>query len=456
MSLVRPRLTEHHGLSLSQAAVSFAIPFLDEDLPLYVDPFLLWKSPSQQDYSMHVGLMTAFNRIGHSARKGNADKARNMLIALSECDEVGLGNSATRSGKRIGAATADTILGLFSTIPKYMQDGMEHLEETQLLVDGISKDRISDFSCNLIKSFLIDYTVEECERLGIPLNDVTVPAVYSPRTHVMQNEYTKLPVHPTSGKPLVLVPKRWLRHAPWINYDDYFRAYVPKDDQFNEVTWDRVKLLAYNRQNYDAVDGFVKLKERTAADCQNDPLFKQIPVVSARRKLTEIAKLPSGKDDNADRKYEDAVTALLASMFYPKLDFADTQARTDSGAQIRDLVFYNNREEDFLKDIERQFGSRQLVMELKNVKAIQREHVNQLHRYLGNEFGNFGVLITRNRLPRAIRQNTIDLWSSKRTAIIPIVDKDLKLMVDLFEQKQRATLDVLKRSYLDFMKECPV
>ena len=456
MSLIRPRLTEHHGLSLSQASVNFAIPFLDEDLPLYVDPFLLWKSPSQQDHSLHVALMDAFNRLGRMAHKGKQAEARGILIQLSECDEVGLGNSASRSGKRIGANVADTILSLFSSVPKYLQDGMDHIEETQLLVDGISRDRISDFTCNFIKSFLIDFTIEESERTGIPLEDITVPSVYNPRSHQLAEEKAKLPVHPKTGKPLLLVPKRWLRHSPWINYDDYFKAYVPKDDRFNDVTWDRVKLLAYNRQNYGAVEGYVKLKEREASDCANDPLFKQIPVVSARRKLAEIQKLPSGKTDNADRKYEDAVTSLLASMFYPNLDFADTQARTDSGAQIRDLIFYNNRDEEFLRDIERQFGSRQLVMELKNVKSIEREHVNQLHRYLGNEFGQFGVLVTRNRLPRAIRQNTIDLWSGKRTAIVPLTDEDISLMVDLFEQKKRAPLDVLKRSYLTFMKECPV
>jgi hypothetical protein len=81
----------------------------------------------------------------------------------------------------------------------------------------------------------------------------------------------------------------------------------------------------------------------------------------------------------------------------------------DSGAQIRDLVFYNNRDVDFLADIERSYDSRQLVMELKNVAKVEREHVNQLHRYLGNEFGRFGVIVTRNQLPRAIRHNTIDL-----------------------------------------------
>jgi hypothetical protein len=60
MTLVRPRLTEFHGLDISQASVDFAIPFLNEDLPLYVDPFLLWKSPSLQDQSLHGAMIAAF------------------------------------------------------------------------------------------------------------------------------------------------------------------------------------------------------------------------------------------------------------------------------------------------------------------------------------------------------------------------------------------------------------
>jgi len=52
-SLVRPRLNDFHNLTFTQGEVDFAIPFLDENVPLYVDPFLLWKSPSLQDNSLH-------------------------------------------------------------------------------------------------------------------------------------------------------------------------------------------------------------------------------------------------------------------------------------------------------------------------------------------------------------------------------------------------------------------
>ena len=457
MPLIRPRLTEHFGLNLSQASVPFAIPFLNEDLPLHVDPFLLWKSPSLQDQSLHGALITAFNRLGWEAKSGNIDIAKQTLVRLSECDEVGLGLSATRRGKRIGAEQASEIASLFTRFERYARHGFTHIEEMQFFVDGISTDRISDFACSLLKSFLIDFTIEESERVGLPLQDTSVLEVYDHRSHkILEKLHTKLPLNPINGRPLILVPKRWLRHGPWINFDDFFRSYIPKDERYNKVEWDRVSLLSFNRDNYDVVEEYVKLRERSSDDCKNDPLFRQIPLISAKRKLAEIKRLPSGKDQNADKKYEDAVISLLASMFYPNLDFAQDQVRTDGGTQIRDAIFYLNRQLDFLSDIYHDFGTRQLVFEMKNVRAVEREHVNQINRYLSGEFGRFGVLVTRNRLPRNIRRNTIDLWSGQRRCIIPLDDADLELMVGIFEDKRRAPIDVLKRSYLAFRRECPV
>jgi DNA topoisomerase VI subunit A len=203
------------------------------------------------------------------------------------------------------------------------------------------------------------------------------------------------------------------------------------------------------------VEAYVRERERAAADCRNDPLFRQIPVVSANRSFSLIKKLPTGKDDNADKKYEQAAAQLLASLLYPHLDFADEQSRTDSGVSIRDLIFYNNRSHSFLRDVFDEYGSRQLVFELKNVKAIEREHINQLNRYLGDSFGNFGVLVTRHDLPRAMMKNTIDLWSGKRCCIIALTDADLAQMVEIYESKQRAPIDVVNKKYAEFRRDCP-
>lgn len=458
MALIRPRLTDYHGIHRSQSELDFAIPFLDEDIPLYVDPFLLWKSPSQQDQALHTSATNAFNALNRLLHKGKEVEARSIIMRASECDEVGLGHSKSREGVRLGETKADEVLALFRDIREYGQFGFTHFEEIQLYIAGLSKDRISDICCSFLKSFLIDYTTQECEDNGVPVVDVEVPEVYSyARGDFDEKVKARLPVTPASGKPVVFVPKRWLRFGPWISFDDYFRTACPRDEIHGGDGSDsgHVKVLRFNRDNYDLVRGYVEAKERAQQDCKNDPLFSQVPVSSAKATWAAVKKLPSGKIGGADRKYEDGISRLLASLLYPHLDFAQEQSRTDSGALIRDLIFYNNCEIPFLKDIHDEYGNRQLVFEMKNVAAVDRDHLNQVNRYLDGGIGKFGVIVTRKPLSRAMFKNTIDLWSGQRRCIIVLTDADIDLMVTTFASKQRDPIDVLKKKYVEFRRACP-
>lgn len=455
--LIRPRLTDHFGIHVAQAELDFAIPFLDEDIPLYVDPFLLWRSPSQQDQALHTSLLHAFNQLGHSAQRGGVAAAVETLIRASECPEVGLGTSANRAGKRIGSAKAQEILKLFSSIPRYGTSGFRHIEEVQLYVDGISKDRISDIACSFLKSFLIDFTVDQCAKLGIPMRATVLNDVYDYRSgtfHKLDN--ISLPLNPADGSPILFVPKRWLRFVPWINFDDYFSKSCPQDEiSHSPDELSRVEVLNYNRENYGVIDGYITLKERNFQDCANDPLFSQIPISSAKKKWTAVSKLPTGKEGGSDIKYENFISQLLPSLLYPTLDFAQAQARTDSGVSIRDLIFYNTRAHTFLEEVFSDYGSRQITFELKNVRAVERLHIDQVNRYLADELGRFGVLVTRNPLPKAEFKRTIDLWSGQRKAVIALTDADVSQMVDVFESKQRSPIDVLIKKYVEFRRSCP-
>ena len=453
MALIRPRLNDFYNLPFTQNEVDFAIPFLDEDLPLYLDPFLLWKSPSMQDNSLHTAITNSFNHLGYLWLKGNEEEAVDRLVLASECDEVGLGDSKKRQGTRIGKELARTIIGLYDTIPQVKQAGFIHFEEIQLLVDNVGKDRVSDIACSFAKSFLIDYTIEQCEKWGIPITKSNI-LVYDYKTNRFGEEETYVPQNPETGKPVILVPKRWLRLMPWINFDDYFSTYF-SDIVRKDHPHDRVSVLTFNRANYDVIQVYTKNKERSQGDCKNDPLFRPIPVLSAKRKLKTIINLPCGKENNADKTYEDTLFQLMASLLYPHLDFADAQSRTDSGVLIRDLIFYNNRSYDFLRDIWDTYECHQIVMELKNVAEIDRTHINQLNRYMNESFGRFGVIITRNRPPRKILQNTIDLWAGQRRCIIILTDEDIAMMCELFESKQRLPIDILKKDYIEFQRKCP-
>jgi len=455
MPIIRPRLNDFHNLTFTQSEVDFAIPFLDEDIPLYVDPFLLWKSPSMQDQSLHLNIINAFNSIGNLYIKGEEEKAIKLLIELTECEEVRLGNSKTGIGKRIGISSANSILSLFQDIPQINKQGIQHFEVIQLLVDGLSKDRISDITCSLIKSFLIDYTIDQCEKHMIPLEKTAITS-FDTKSLSIKNEEIYLPINPESNLPILLVPKRWLRYNPWISYDSYFDGYYRKEVEKNpDLKEERIKVLNFNRHNYDIINLYLSIKEKHASECKNDPLFTQISIISSKRKVKTVLDLPTGKTGNADIQYENVMGQLLTSFLYPNLDFAKEQSRIDSGTQIRDLVFYNNRSFDFLKDIYDDYNSRQIVVELKNVAQVERDHVNQLNRYLTDQFGKFGIIFTRKPVPRSIFQNTIDLWSGQRRCILIMDDSDLALMGQVYDSKQRLPIEVVKKKYIDFVRSCP-
>lgn len=452
--IIRPRLNDFHSLPFTQEEVEFAIPFLDEDIPLYMDPFLLWKSPSQQDNALHGSITNSFNYLGKLFSK-NEDEAIFTLKEISECDEVGLGNSKSKKGKKIGDKLAIAILSTFKDIPQIQENGFTHFELLQLLIDDFSKDRVSDISCNLIKSFLIDYTIQQSNKFSIPTENSEITYFDNKKLEFV-NEAVNLPINPDTKEPILLIPKRWLRFIPWINYENFFSNYVETSQKITQgEKVPRAEILEFNRNNYDQLEAYLEKRQLEQKDCTNDPLFTQIPILSSKRKLAAITKLPTGKTNNADMDYEKFLCPLLASMLYPDMDFAQPQSRTIEGVLIRDLIFYNNTSHKLLAEIYQRYKSKQIVVELKNTREVNTTHVNQLNRYLNDDFGSFGIIFTRNKPPKNVFKNTIDLWAGQRKCILIMDDEDLKLMCQVYEDKQRKPIDVINKKYVEFIRCCP-
>ena len=139
---------------------------------------------------------------------------------------------------------------------------------------------------------------------------------------------------------------------------------------------------------------------------------------------------------------------------YQTQEFAQSRVRTASGAHIRDLIFYNDGKTAFWRDLRERYDARQPVFELKNVTALDTEHVNQLFRYLDDEFGRLGILVTRNPTPSAVQRNIVDLHSSKGVSVLCVNDRDLELMLSVMDSG-RDPSDVLKRVFLDFSRLLP-
>jgi hypothetical protein len=303
----------------------------------------------------------------------------------------------------------------------------------------------------------VEFTLARAQRLGIPTRQFRLSSVYDHDRQLWRPLTSRLPFNPLDDSPLLFAPLNLLRHLPWINYEDYYRSMfvrsvLPPGRRARKVGKEQV--LAYNRKTYTVVERYVDERERLAPQCQPAPLFDPLKLATLLKKFAQLRTLPTGKTDGSDKRYEDLAYDLLRSLLYPELKFAKDQVRTDSGAHIRDIIFYNDGKDEFLSDMRKRYEARQIVFELKNVRTLAGTNVNQLYRYLDDEFGHFGVLVSRNPLPKPVRTNTVDLHSSKRYIILCLDDSDLELMIHSIDSGERP-INVLKKRYLEFSRLLP-
>lgn len=185
---------------VSQFEVDFVIPRIGVDVPLGIDPFLLYKSRDPSLSALHNTLLKAFNTAIEVLREGDQAGAR-YLVDFPEVSEIGLGY--TKKGKRghgVGDFLSKLIIETLGDSPALLQRGVRHVEELQLVALGIGPDLTSDIAANLIKGFLIDYTRRQSELWNIPLKSgVPINHIFDPERYEWYDDYVDLPVSPIDG-----------------------------------------------------------------------------------------------------------------------------------------------------------------------------------------------------------------------------------------------------------------
>lgn len=456
-----PRLTDAFDLRFSQKDVPFLIPHLREDLPLGIDPFLLWNSEKAEWASIHQELMTFLETVRDQTLSGDLTSAVNLLLKCEEQPAIGLGYAeGTKAGRSIGPKLAESFAQVFRSVPQLRDHAPAHLEEIQLLVPNVKEDRISDMAAAVLKKHLINFTEEQARSFSIPTRKVMVANIWDPSGGRWKpGTQADLPFNPLDMTPILLVPLEWLRTLPWINYGDYYRShyakYVLPADRRRLKDVPKNEVLAFNRAHYREVERYVKKREELGSQAFPEYYFTSLSVATLRKRTAQIAETPPGREGGADKAYEGFCFEFLQSALYPELDYADSQVRTEGGVHIRDVIFYNDGRTDFLEEIRQRYGVRQLVFELKNVKGLEGEHVNQLFRYLGGDFGRLGVLVARTPPSSAVQKNIVDLHSAKGFVILTLDDRDLNTMVTLRDARQSGTF-ILKKKMIEFQRLLPI
>src|SRR3989338_8195736 len=134
------------------------------DLPLFIDPFLLFNSKKKKYKQLHYDIIKHLVFLKEKSTSQTIDTgALKAWYVFKEVEQNWLGfsvsgNKGSALGLDFGRALNENLHKIFSEFGQEKVTKGSHLEKLCLIKDGVGKDNISDFATNLVKEFLLDYT----------------------------------------------------------------------------------------------------------------------------------------------------------------------------------------------------------------------------------------------------------------------------------------------------------
>ncbi len=278
------------------------------DLPLFIDPFLLFNSEKEEYRALHDSIIQYLIFLREKAAAGpvNADLLR-LWYCFPEVRQNWLGfslngNGGSGLGLDFARVLHSNLHRLFANFGGEQITAGSHLEKVCLIRGGIGRDNISDFTTNLINDYLCRYTQDFALAHIEPrrLKQVAVNKTkFDYETEAWgRSEYT-LPW--MDGDYVLLTPKDMLtRDENWINRGDLIRGFeqIPlamPDPQlraqvfnyFNKVLVKHRDREATQKERGDAaadtilqfpalLDYYIKIKEENgneASDISSEKVF---------------------------------------------------------------------------------------------------------------------------------------------------------------------------------------
>lgn len=221
------------------------------DLPLFIDPFLLFNSRRKDYQALHESIIEYLRFL---KSKANTTLTRGLIDSWYRFPEVRQnwlgfvegGNAGHGLGRGFAA---DLNAALITLLPDFGSETVTestHLEKLALIKPGVGRDTISDFTTNLIKHFLCDYTQKFTRKHvddAMSRDFVVGRVAFNRETETWMSGTYRLPN--LDGDFVLLTPKDLLtREDTWINHTNMVRTF----DQLLAAV-DDVQLRA-QMQNY--------------------------------------------------------------------------------------------------------------------------------------------------------------------------------------------------------------
>lgn len=203
------------------------------DLPLFIDPFLLFHSEKQEYQDLHESIIEYLVFLRDRAADSHvSDGMLRNWYCFPEAKQNWfgfsmVGNGGSGLGMDFARSLHENLNVIFANFGEESITQSSHLEKVCLVSSGVGRDNISDFVTNLIQDFLCTYT-ENFAKAHLSKNqtqEVWIDrAVFNFKTQSWQRKRYQLPWH--EGDYIILTPKDMLtRDDTWINTSDLIHRF---------------------------------------------------------------------------------------------------------------------------------------------------------------------------------------------------------------------------------------
>lgn len=203
------------------------------DLPLFIDPFLLFNSKKSEYVFLHENILEYLRFLKMKSTSGLINES--LLKSWYYFGEVKqnwfgfceTGNQGRGLGEKFAKALNSNLHDIFPEFGEEKLTEGTHLEKLCLIEDGVGRDMISDFTTNLIKYYLLNYTEKFTQKHINPkyINKFVIEKVrFNYDTETWCSESFDLPTYEDDF--VILTPRDILtRDDNWINKTDFIKEF---------------------------------------------------------------------------------------------------------------------------------------------------------------------------------------------------------------------------------------
>ncbi len=457
------------------------IPINNGDIPLFIDPYAISKRSDKWSIECHNLIVDFFQEVVDLIKDGQKKRAIYMLSGLREPNQIhfGLSRGSIARGRGVGSIQALSLYKGLEESSAVKTGFLKNIEDCELLIDGIGRDKISDITTNIIKKHLIEYTKYQCVLFNIPVHQVSSGSLWDAEQGKWTNDYVNLPI--CNDESIILVPKMIARFDMVFNHQEYYRHFVLnflqaehlnansslvrtlKDGTKKEPTKKSLKevyplsktyLYDFSKEHPEVFESYKKEKAKIFNSILNETSNEDITSLIEEKEfdfnnlIKKFAEIPTGNKTATD--FHNHIKGVLTAIFYPYLVNPIKEKEIHKGRKRIDLCYDNAAKNGFFIHlvINKQVPAPYVFMECKNYKDDpQNPELDQLSGRFSKIRGRFGFLICRKFNNKDLFiERCKDTAKDDRGFILPLDDEDL---ITLLEYKR----DKNEKGINDFLEE---